>query len=245
MDQDRFYSSITNYYEQIFPLNKQQLEFVMSEFSSLEDFYFLDAGCSTGQLANELSRHGALGCGIDLNGEMIKRAMNLFASPGLSFRKLNMLHLDRSFPPRYFDAVICFGNTLVHLDSVTQIKNFFKQAVCILKPGGKLLLQQLNYDQILEQQLTELPLIENEQIRFERHYVLPKGGQSKIEFHTRLTIKDSGESLENSVALLPVKKNELEKLLILAGFKQVRFYANFAKAPYTGDHLPLVMVADC
>lgn len=244
MDQERFYSSIANYYEHIFPLNKQQVEFVLSEFDSPEELYFLDAGCSTGQLAKELCLHGALGLGIDLNSDMISRAASLFPSPSISFRKMNMLQLTKTLPEHYFDVVICFGNTIVHLDNITQVKDFFKQAATVLKPGGKLLLQLLNYDYILDRQITELPLIDNEHIRFVREYILPKGNQPKVEFRTRLTLKETGETLENSTLLLPVRKNELEKLLTLAGFSNLCFYSNFTKSPAGDDHLPLVVVGE-
>ena len=243
MDQDRFYSSIALHYEHIFPLNPKQVEFVKSEFDSLNGIYFLDAGCSTGQLAHALSEHGAIGVGIDLNDDMIKKASNNFKSSAIDFREMNMLHLKKSFPNQHFDAVICFGNTLVHLDSLPEINNFFRQTASVLKPGGKLLFQVLNYNYILDERITELPPIDNTQIRFERHYQLPEKEETKVKFNTKLTIKATGESIQNSTLLLPVRKVELEKELAIAGFNQIRFYSNFAKAPYGEDHLPLVVVA--
>ncbi len=243
MDQDRFYSSITAFYEHIFPLNPKQVEFVKSEFDSLNGINLLDAGCSIGQLAHALSEHGAKGVGIDLNNDMIKKASNNFKSSAIDFREMNMLHLKKSFPNLLFDAVICFGNTLVHLDSLSEINNFFRQTASILKPEGKLLFQVLNYDYILDERITELPPIDNTHIRFERQYQLPEKEETKVEFNTKLTIKATGESIQNSTLLLPVRKVELEKELATAGFNQIRFYANFAKAPYGGNHLPLVVVA--
>ncbi len=244
MDEDRFYSSIAEYYEYIFPLNEQQVGFVVSEVDLANEFYFLDAGCATGQLANALSKRGALGIGIDLNDEMISRAVAMYTSASLSFRNLDMLRIADSFPEGWFDTVICFGNTLVHLDSIVQVRDFLKQSALVLKPDGKLLLQLLNYDYILDRQLTELPLIENDHIRFVREYVLPGTGHAKMTFKTSLTIKETGESLQNRVKLLPIRQKELEKLLYLVGFKQVSFYADFARSPALGDHLPLVVVAE-
>ena len=244
MDQDSFYSSIALHYEHIFPLNPKQVKFIKSEFDSLNAIDFLDVGCSTGQLANALSEHGAKGVGIDLNVDMIKKASNNFKSNAIDFREMNMLHLKKSFAKRHFDAIICFGNTLVHLNSVSEIKDFFNQAASVLKPKGKLLFQVLCYDYILDKRIKELPPIDNTHIQFERHYQLPEKEETKVQFNTKLTIKSTGESIKNSTLLLPVRKNELEKELTMAGFKQIRFYANFAKAPYEGNHLPLVVVAN-
>jgi len=244
MDQIRFYSAVTGYFDEIFPLSPLQLKFVTAEVGSPDELYFLDVGCSTGQLAHELSNLGALGVGIDLNEDMIREAKQRYSSASLNFRRMNMLHLDRAFPAGYFDLIICFGNTLVHLDSLAEIRTFLNHASKLLKPGKKLLLQILNYDYILDRQISELPVIETGRIRFTRHYTFPNAGQQKIEFKTILTDKFSKEIIENEIPLLPVRKKELEKILWMAGFKQISFYSGFAREPYAGDHLPLIVVAE-
>ncbi|WP_372775914.1 class I SAM-dependent methyltransferase [Mangrovibacterium sp.] len=243
MGQEKFYSSIASYYEHIFPLNKQQVGFIQSEFESLEDVSFIDIGCSIGQLANELCKHGALGVAIDLNPDMIRRAVEMYGSAFLSFREMDMLTLQSYFAPQYFDAVICFGNTLVHLDSIAQVSSFFRQCFDSLKPGGKFLGQILNYRYVLDNRVTSLAIIENEFVRFDRHYRLPDKDSPKIDFRTRLTVKSSGLELDNSTNLIPLQKNELEKLLLLSGFSSVHFYDGFNKTPYTGRGLPLVFAA--
>lgn len=243
MDQS-FYSAVTGYYDEIFPLNPMQVDFVAAELESLDEIHFLDVGCSTGKLANELCRRGALGVGIDLNEDMIREATKRFTSASLSFREMDMLRIDQAFPENDFDTVICFGNTLVHLDSAEEIDTFLEAASRLLKPGKKLLLQLLNYDYILDRQIAELPLIETGRIRFTRHYTLPAGNLRKIEFKTTLTDHSGNEIFGHAISLLPVRKNELEKMLTRAGFRQISFYAGFAREPYTGPHLPLVVVAE-
>ncbi|RKD87917.1 class I SAM-dependent methyltransferase [Mangrovibacterium diazotrophicum] len=243
MGQEAFYNSIASYYEYIFPLSNQQVGFVQSEFDSLEEFFFLDVGCSTGQLANRLCQLGALGIGIDLNSSMIERARESHQAADLSFKVMDMMNINSNFTPGYFDALICFGNTLVHLDSVTQIRNFFQQSFQLLKPGGKLLFQILNYQYILGNKIEELPLIDNQYVRFERSYELPTPNQPKVNFKTKLFVKSENLVFENSAPLIPVQKNELEKLLLLAGFPKLHFYGGFDKKP-CGDHLPLVVVAE-
>lgn len=243
MDQQQFYTSIANWYELIFPLNIAQLDFVKAEIGDLNDRHFLDVGCSIGQLASVLAGEGALGIGIDLNSGMIRRAAAQYASPCLSFRMMDMLAVGLHFSPGYFDFICCFGNTLVHLDSVTRVRDFFKQCAVALKPGGKLLFQILNYQNIIAKRIEELPLIENESVRFERYYVLPDSHQAKIEFRTVLTIQATGQRLANSAVLLPLRKNDMEPLLLAAGFTSVHFYENFKREPFTGLQLPLVVSA--
>lgn len=244
MDQQKFYTSIAEYYEHIFPLNKLQVSFIEQELGELNDLHFLDAGCSTGQLANALTNQGALGIGIDLNADLISKATERYASPSLSFRTLNMLEIGANFASGYFDFVVCFGNTLVHLESITRVRDFFKQCASSLKPGGKLFIQTLNYQYIIANGITELPLIENEHIRFERYYRLPDAVQSKVEFRTVLTIKANGNELVNSTLLLPLRKNDLEPLLLASGFKSIGFFENFKHDVLSGSQLPLIISAE-
>ena len=135
-----------------------------------------------------------------------------------------MLHINRAFPDNYFDTVICFGNTLVHLDSNTEIRTFLNHTARLLKPGGKLLLQILNYDYILDKKISELPLIETSRLHFTRHYILPNGGQQKIEFKTILTDKFSSEIVENNVPLLPIRKKELERHIRRTHIFRTRYF---------------------
>ena len=244
MGQEAFYNSIVSYYEEIFPLSNQQLDFVRSEFDSLEEFFFLDIGCSTGQLANRLCQLGALGIGIDLNEAMIRCAQERHQDVDLSFKVMDMMTISSHFTPRYFDALLCFGNTLVHLDSVTQIWNFFQQCFQLLKPTGKLVFQILNYQYILGSKIVDLPLIDNEHVRFERSYDLPHPNQPKVNFRTKLVVKSEDLVLENSTPLIPIQKNELEKLLLLTGFSKLQFYGGFDKRPVGIDDLSLVVVAE-
>ncbi len=243
MEKDCFYDSIADYFDLIFPLNGKQVDFCALEFGQLDNFYFLDAGCSTGKLANELAEKGALGIGIDLNGEMIRLAREKYSSVSLTFKKMNMLCIQDVFPSDYLDGIICFGNTLAHLNSQDEIKKFLKRCFSVLKPGGKLLVQTLNYDYIFQNKVTELSLIENDQVRFVRNYVLPGAGGGKIKFETELLVKSDNQYFSNAVLLTPVRKAEVEKMLLLAGFTDVCFYAGFDRNTFTGNHLPLIVSA--
>ena len=244
IDQQHFYSSIARYYDQIFPLDLKKVEFIGSEFQELEGKSLLDVGCSTGQVANQLSENDCKVIGIDLNPEMIDIAKNQFPSSNLQFLKASMLKLDEDFPNIDFDGIYCFGNTLIHLNSLTEIGNFFSSARKHLKPGGKLMVQILNYDYILDHEITDLPLIDTNKISFIRKYDLPDKPGEKLIFNTELIIKSSRDSHFHASYLLPLRKSEIEILLQINGFAKVKFYANFEKRPYGGNHLPLVFVAE-
>ena len=112
----------------------------------------------------------------------------------------------------------------------------------MLKPSGKLLLQLVNYDKILAKNLKQLPLIDNDDIIFERNYCYHKS-VNKIDFNTRLTVKSTQQIIENSIELLPLLKKELSLFLNKAGFNNCNFYGNFNQEPHSIDSPALIIEA--
>jgi len=239
-----FYSSITEFYNYIFPLNKTQVEFVRDSFKGTLNLSLLDIGCGTGNLTVELSKIFNKSVGIDLDKTMLRRAEeNISEKNGdLKFMNLDMLKIDTAFPINSFDVIVCFGNTLVHLDSEKSIFEFFIKSGKVLKKGGKLLFQIINYDRIIDKGINGLPTIENDLIKFERKYRFHKE-RNVIEFATILTIKENNRQISNKIVLYPLRKSQIEELLLMAGFNDFKFYGNFKREPLSSESIPLVVEA--
>lgn len=103
-------------------------------------------------------------------------------------------------------------------------------------------MQILNYDYILEEQISELPLIETGNVKFIRRYNLGKNSRS-IDFQTELHLKKTGEIISNTTELLALKSKELGLLLQGAGFDNLQYFSDFKETPFGGKHLPLVVSA--
>lgn len=157
------------------------------------------------------------------------------------FEQLDMLTIAERFPESYFDTVICFGNTLVHLLTDADIQQFINAAFKVLTSEGKLTIQILNYQNILENQIKSLPLIDNEHIRFERNYEFHDGSKL-IDFNTKLTVKSTGQEVKNSTQLYPITQMKLQQFLEEAGFIGIEFFGSFNREPLTEKSLPLVLV---
>jgi len=250
-EQNQFYSSISKYYSEIFPYQPAQLQFVKNRVGELAGKQILDIGCATGELAFQLAKEGAKVTGIDLNQNLIGQATGCsgfrsansfereseFALP--KFQVGNMLNLETDFQPGQFDLVLCFGNTLVHLQTVELIQQMLKGAYSVLKPGGCFLLQILNYDYILSEQVSELPVIETENIQFLRKYKF-EDNSPLIRFQTDLILKNEKITISNETLLFGLKSAELTELLKEADFTEIELYSNFKQEPFGGKHLPLV-----
>ncbi|HTZ18525.1 MAG TPA: class I SAM-dependent methyltransferase [Dissulfurispiraceae bacterium] len=237
-----FYSSIAEYYDFIFPFNRAHVDFVKSCIEQpYEGKMVLDVGCGTGDLAVELTGMGFRVTGIDYDQEMLAEAKKKDQG-SIPFLHMDMRDLSKAFKPATFDVVLCFGNTLVHLSDVAETGAFCGGVREALKGNGKFLLQILNYDHILDHGVWELPLIENDTVRFERSYMYD-GAANLLAFETKLYVKATGSMIENTIPLYPIRKGELKAALGKAGFAGISFYAGFDKSPLKDDSLPLVVEA--
>jgi SAM-dependent methyltransferase len=151
-----------------------------------------------------------------------------------------MLELANDFHPAEFDTVLCFGNTLVHLQSAELIQKMLAGVSYVLKPGGHFLLQILNYDYIVGEQVSELPVIESENIKFIRKYIFDENSPL-VRFQTDLVLKKENTTISNETFLLALKSRQLKELLEQTGFSGIEWFSNFKKEPFGGNHLPLVL----
>jgi 2-polyprenyl-3-methyl-5-hydroxy-6-metoxy-1,4-benzoquinol methylase len=193
----------------------------------------LEVGCANGKLTHALLNYKITG--IDLEASFIDIAKHRY--PEVVFYQMNMLDIDQL--NETYDGIICFGNTLVHINH-HDIQTFLEKAYDRLNKNGKILIQILNYEYILDHEIKKLPLIDNEIIRFERSY---EHGDAFL-FNTKLTIKIDNSIIENSVELTPITQKALLTALENVGFKNATVYGNFSEAPITPTSLPLIVKAE-
>ena len=215
----QFYNQIAEKYDFIFPLSPAHKTFFASE---LHGKTILDVGAATGNLTAYLSSQGYEVTAIDLSERLIAKA----AEKGVTVQQLNMLAIDE-LPT--FDNIVCIGNTLPHLDSKTSVQLFLQKAYRQLTQGGKLVLQLVNFQKYFAQQqgdyLGNLPLIENDKVKFERYYYLNEEG--KIRFKTILD-----NTIKNEELLQPIFADQLTQWLTQIGFQAINLYGNFKKDPF-------------
>ena len=215
----QFYNQIAEKYDFIFPLSPAHKTFFASELHSKT---ILDVGAATGNLTAYLSSQGYEVTAIDLSERLIAKA----AEKGVIVQQRNMLAIDE-LPT--FDNIVCIGNTLPHLDSKTSVQLFLQKAYGQLTQGGKLVLQLVNFQKYFAQQqgdyLGNLPLIENDKVKFERYYYLNEEG--KIRFKTILD-----DTIKNEELLQPIFADQLTEWLTQIGFQAINLYGNFKKDPF-------------
>jgi glycine/sarcosine N-methyltransferase len=236
------YENIAEFYDEIFPLKPTRLDFIESFLK--KNSRVLDIGCATGELALALAKKRHQVVGIDLDEKMIDLAREKTKRLRLNtdFFIKDMAKIGENFSPISFDAVLCFGNTLVHLENPEKIKAVFMGILKVLKSGGILMVQVVNYERILSGGIKELPLLENENFIFRREYRYHETDH-RIRFLTYFTIKKNGEVIKSSETLYPLIFRELKGALVNAGFCQLQFFGSDSKIPYDKNSPALVAIA--
>ena len=206
----QFYNSIAEKYDAIFPLSPAHRVFFDAEVYGKT---VLDVGAGTGNLTAYLRAQGYDVTAIDLSKALIAQA----TAKDIEVQELNMLAID-TLP--MFDTIINIGNTLPHLDNKDEVQTFLIKAYNQLTQGGKLILQMVNFEKYFAQKegnfLGNLPLIENEKVKFERSYHLNK-------------------TIVNEEFLQPILSQELTQWLSQIGFKDLKLYGNFKKESFNPE----------
>ena len=108
----------------------------------------LDVSCGTGIHLAMLAQIGYRGVGIDISNQNIYEANKIAKErkldDKLSFILGDMLEIETIFQEEEFDFIYCIGNTLAIFNNQER-KKIIDQLIKILRPGGKLLLQVVNY----------------------------------------------------------------------------------------------------
>jgi len=238
-----FYTKIAQYYDDAFPLKRKKTGFLES-FLEKQLRSVLDVGCATGTLSIELARQGHKVTGLDLDPVMVVKAVaaGSDASVNVDWVEAGMLDISERFDPLSFHYIFCMGNTLPHLPDLEAAGSFLKQCAGVLRPSGQLVIQTVNFNRVLKNEIREFPKIESENIIFERAYGyndLP----DFIRFSATMTVKDTGMQYASETLLIPMKKNQLEILLGLAGFSNIYFCGDFDGTSWKEDSPATIAVA--
>ena len=217
-----FYSELSRHYDAVFAVDAAEMAFMAGLPS--EGAAVLDLGCGTGNKTVYLSERAASVEAVDLDPGMIAKAKQDNARPNIHYAVLDMLDAGKAFAGRRFDAVFCLGNTLVHLPSPKAFQGLLTTVSDLTSDSGGFILQILNYDRIIDQDVTSLPVIETPDVRFYRAYARQVG---LLRFVTALEIKAGGEMLHNDIPLYPLRKQELTDMLLRAGFRTPEYFGGY------------------
>lgn len=201
----------------------------------------LDAACGSGGHALWLAQQGYRVAGADVSPAMIAIAHRKAAKVGLdvpfTIAPLSNLQLPIPTPqspiPNPYDAVLCLGNSLPHLLTQEELIAALRGMADVLRPGGLLVLQNLNYDLRWQRQPrwfgAQGGVLEGQEVLVWRFadYDAPAG---RIAFHVALFRKGvEGWGVEvHTTPQRPLFQADLAAALAEAGFTAAGWYGRMA-----------------
>ena len=200
----------------------------------------LDAACGSGGHALWLAREGYDVTGADVSPVMVALAWEKAAATDLdvpfAVAALSALQLPASSfqLPVPYDAVLCLGNSLPHLLTQDDLVAALRGMAGVLRPGGALVLQNLNYDLRWQKQprwfMAQGGVLDGQEVLVWRFadYDVPAG---RIAFHIALFRKDAPNwQVEvHTTPHRPLFQADLLAALTEAGFIESRAYGRMAQ----------------
>lgn len=196
----------------------------------------LDVGCGTGGHAIRFAQSGHEVVGADPSVEMLRRAAaHAKGVAGVTFVQAGFGGL-RAAVTGSFDVVTCLGNTLPHVLGRAELFRTLEDFATVLRPGGLLIVQQLNYDRLCATRQRFLGVSSGqtagEEMLFFRFYDFldPLLNFNVVTFRRR---KGGAWTFHADATLLrPILRGELAELLPLADFGPVDDYGDYQRTPF-------------
>lgn len=129
----------------------------------------LDAGCASGLTTLLFAREGIAAVGLDRSRKMIEVARRARQPEGLPilYRQGSFERLPKSLHGE-FDLVVCLANSISGVGTLANLAMSLKNFHAVLRPGGSLVLQMLNYAAVEENTILPIKATRNGDIVYER-----------------------------------------------------------------------------
>ncbi len=189
----------------------------------------LDAATGTGFHSVQLLHAGFDVTSVDGSAPMLAKAFDNARARGylLHTALADWRWLTKDVPAGEFDAIICLGNSFTHLFQEADRRRALAEFYAALKPDGLLIVDQRNYDAILDhgfsskhkyyycgdRVVAEPEHVDDGLARFK--YAFPDGSAYTLN-------------------MFPLRKNYMRRLVTEAGFQRVTTYGDF-KETYQED----------
>jgi glycine/sarcosine N-methyltransferase len=202
----------------------------------------LDAATGTGQHALALAERGYPTAGADLSAGMVARARQNALQQGVEvhFEVAGFGELAQTFGRESFEAVLCLGNSLPHVLDEAGLAAALRDFAAVLHPGGLLVLQNRNFDQVLEQKARwmepQSAQAGQTEWLFVRFYDFLADGA--IDFNILRLRREAGGPWQQQITLTrlrPLTQAELEAGLTQAGFEQVEWYGGLDGSEFDAE----------
>lgn len=181
----------------------------------------VDVATGTGFHSVRLTEAGFDVTSADGSAAMLAKAFENGKKRGLILKSVqaDWRQLNKAIQGKY-DAIICLGNSFTHLHEEQDRRRALAEFYAALRHDGILILDQRNYDEMLDHGFTTKHKYYycGDRVTAEPEHV--DDGLARFKY----TFPDGSEYTLN---MFPLRKNYVRKLIREAGFERVRTYGDF------------------
>ncbi len=185
----------------------------------------IDVATGTGYNSIKLLEKGFDVLSVDGNQRMLDKAKQNAKNNNISIKtiKSKWIDLNNKINDK-FDCLLCLGNSFTHIFSHSERVNTLKAFYDLLKPGGIILIDQRNYDIILDHGivLNSNPIYCNDNVKVTPEFVDSK----KIKY-----VYSFSGNKEFHLNMYPLRKKYFINILISSQFSVLKTYGDY-KYPY-------------
>ncbi len=231
----QFYDSLSEEYDDMVETGsrrKTASRFVESLRDRLGFESAVDAATGTGVYALALAAAGVETVGADLSAGMVEKARKHAAELGLdvawAVAPMETLAAAVSKP---VDLALCMGNSLPHLLTPEALHEALAGFAAVLRPGGHLAVQVLNYRQILEEGERIVDITRQGHNEYVRFYDFEPAA---VVFNILSIRWDDGKAIHrlHSTRLKPYCLEDLAPLLPRHGLRLVDTFGGLDLSPF-------------
>ncbi|MDF1792894.1 MAG: methyltransferase domain-containing protein [Thalassobaculaceae bacterium] len=198
----------------------------------------LDVACGTGFHSVRLQESGFNVTSADGSAAMLAKAFQNAQSRGLILKTVqaDWRWLNRDIQGKY-DAIICLGNSFTHLHAEADRRRALAEFYAALKHDGMLILDQRNYDSMLDHGFTTKHkyYYAGDKVTAEPDHIDEGLARFKYSFP---------DGSQYTLNMCPIRKNYVRRLLSEAGFQRVRTYGDFQETYAENDPDFFIHVAE-
>jgi SAM-dependent methyltransferase len=214
-------------------------EFFIRELKERKAEKVLDAAAGTGYHSVRLLKAGFEVHSADGKQNMLTQAFHNARKQNLLLRTIHSdwRELTRNIHETY-DAVICLGNSFTHLFEEKDRRKTLAEFYAVLKPKGVLILDQRNYDAMLDEDFSSKHQFYyvGESVKAEPEYLDDELARFRYEFED--------DRSTHHLNMFPLRKQYTRSLLTEVGFQNITTYGDFQETYKKNDPDFFIHVAE-
>lgn len=235
--------NVTEYYDELYPVTNEQKNFYTELASNYpKPVKFLRVGCGAGIFEHQLAKDGADVTGIEEYPELIHSANLRRRTQLMSIHYFQMSALDMThfLGKGFYNIISSLENRIILMHDQTLIRKFFFDCKKLLREDGVLVVSLYNYN-IFNEKNPNLPLRESIRTKQQSKIILQNDGTWLMDQQIE-TGNGKVLTIYKDEKIYPLKPEEIEQFSKEAGFKDIQFYSNFDKSPFTGKEEKVIAV---